>query len=42
MTIHIPRGVAIAAGVVAALFGVYLIREEGPPLYRYLFKFEAM
>jgi hypothetical protein len=42
MTIHIPRGVMIALCGAAALFGAYLIREEGPPMYRYLFKFEAM
>jgi hypothetical protein len=39
MTIHIPKGILIAAGV---LIGAYMAYEEGPPMYRYLFKFEAM
>jgi hypothetical protein len=42
MTIHIPKPLVVMAGVAAALFGAYLIYEEGPPMYRYLFKFEAM
>jgi hypothetical protein len=42
MTIHIPRGVVVAFTVGAALFGAWVIRKEGPPMYRYLFKFEAM
>ena len=42
MTIHIPKPVVIAAAAAAALLAAFMLYEEGPPLYRYLFKFEAM
>ena len=42
MTISIPKPVVIAAAVAAAALAAFMLYEEGPPLYRYLFKFEAM
>jgi hypothetical protein len=42
MTIHIPKPVLAAVATAAALLAAYVVWEEGPPLYRYLFKFEAM
>lgn len=42
MTIHIPKPIVVLAAVGAALFAAYMAYEEGPPLYRYITKFEAM
>ncbi len=42
MTIRIPQPVALALGGVVALVAAYVLYKETPPMYRYIFKFEAM
>jgi hypothetical protein len=42
MTIHIPKPVMIAGAVALGAVVAFMLYEEGPPLYRYLAKFEAM
>ena len=42
MYVYVPRPLVIVFAALAALLGAYIVREEGPALYRYLFKFEAM
>ena len=42
MYVYIPRPLVMLFTAAAALLGVYIVREEVPALYRYLFKFEAM
>jgi hypothetical protein len=42
MTIHIPGPLAAVLKVLAVFGLAWVIYQEGPPMYRYLFKFEAM
>jgi hypothetical protein len=42
MTITIPKPIAFLLAAGAALLTVYVLREEIPPLVRYVTKFEAM
>ena len=42
MNVYIPKPIVLALAAAAALLTVYVSYKEGPPLYRYLFKFEAM
>jgi hypothetical protein len=42
MTIRIPRPVAVALKAVGLVGLAYMVWKEAPPMYRYLFKFEAM
>jgi hypothetical protein len=42
MTIRIPGPLAAVLKAVAVVGLVYAAYKEGPPMYRYLFKFEAM
>jgi hypothetical protein len=42
MTIHIPKPVVVVAAVAFGALALFMLYEEGPPLYRYLTKFEAM
>ena len=42
MTIRIPGPLAVALEAVGVVGLVYMIYKEAPPMYRYLFKFEAM
>jgi hypothetical protein len=42
MTIYIPKPVVFVVAAAAALLTAYVAYQEGPPLYRYITKFEAM
>jgi hypothetical protein len=42
MTIHIPKPLVVFGAIAGALLGAYIIKEEVPAMYRYVFKFEAM
>ena len=42
MHVYIPKPVVIAFAALGALLGAYVLREEVPAFYRYIFKFEAM
>lgn len=42
MNIYIPKPIVAIAGLAALAFAAYMAYEEGPPMYRYLMKFEAM
>ena len=42
MKIPLSRPMAAALKVVGVLALAYVVYQEGPPMYRYIFKFEAM
>jgi hypothetical protein len=42
MTITIPKPLVVLAALAAVAATVYIVYEEVPAMYRYLFKFEAM
>jgi hypothetical protein len=42
MYVYIPKPVVAALAALAGALALFMIREEGPALYRYLFKFESM
>ena len=42
MHVYIPKPLVIAAAALGGALALFVLREEIPPLYRYLVKFEAM
>jgi hypothetical protein len=42
MTINVPGPLALALKAAGTVALVYVVFKEAPPMYRYLFKFEAM